>query len=121
MATVKVLTDEQLRSPAYIHQLATRMTEEGITRMGGFLFLMETLFDFRDDGGMVLDGEGQSIDLHDDVIEDAYAWEVTFSWNTDVQVFAERLPLRRVKSSLIARLRLWDAAYRISGRPITIE
>lgn len=113
---VWVAKDSVLRSKAYVHWLAKRMRALEITRMGGFIFLLQMLTEHLQAGGIVRDAKGAIIRLGNEVIEDAYGWEVTFSWNSDAQVFADRLPLRRAKRSLVPRLRLWDAALRIHDK-----
>lgn len=111
---VWVAKESVLRSKEYLHWLAKRMKDLEITRMGGFIFLLQMLTEFIQAGGIVRDASGKKIVLHDNVIEDAYGWEVTFSWNSDFQAeFVDRMPLRRAAERLVPRLQLWDAALRI--------
>lgn len=111
---VWVSKESVLRSKEYCHWLAKRMKELQITRMGGYIFLLQMLTEFLQAGGIVRNASVQVIDLHSDVIEAAYGWETWFTWNSAFQAnFADRLPLRRAKRTLIPRLQLWDAALRI--------
>lgn len=112
---------ETLLSPEWKHALAKRLKSEGVSRMGGFLFLLAMILDFWENGGTIIDEESNPLKLHYDIIEEAYAYELTFSWTTDIRQFAESVPLRGSKKHLLLRLQLWDAAYKIAGDPITID
>jgi len=111
-----VAKDSVLRSKEYLHWLAKRMRELGITRMGGFIFLLEHLTEHLQAGGIIRDAKGRIITLGDDAIENAFFGELSFSWHSDFQVFVDRMPMRRAKRRLIPRLILWDAALRIHDR-----
>ncbi len=118
---IETENDETLRSKKFIGALARKIDKYGLTRMGGFIFLMGTTLDHRDDGGMIFDGNGDQISVHDDVVEEAYNWELSFSWHTDIKVFATRMPKRRAKVALVPRIRLWDATFKIIGDPIVVD
>ena len=114
---VWVAKDSVLRSKEYGHWLAKRMKELRITRMGGFIFLLQMLIEHLQAGGIVRNATGAIIEFPNEVIEAAYGDDVSFTWNSAFQTnFAHRLPLRRAKRSLLPRLRLWDAALRIHDK-----
>ncbi|MEL6709053.1 MAG: hypothetical protein AAFP79_12295 [Pseudomonadota bacterium] len=121
MDEIQTEETQTLLSPEWKQALAKRLSRDEVTRLGGFLFLMSHILDFHDDGGVILDGDGEALKIHDDIVEEAFGWELTFSWNTDVQEFAERMPRRRSEEHLLLRLQLWDAAYKIEGDPVLVE
>ena len=109
-----------LLSPAYKHTLAVRLVEDEMTREGGFHFLMPTILDFHDDGGLLIDEELRTIVVDENIVERAYGYELTYSWTTDIKKFATVMPKRRSPARLLLRFQVWDAAYRIVGRPVEI-
>ena len=109
-----------LLSPEYKHALAARLVEDEMTREGSFLFLMPAILDFHDDGGLLIDQELKTIVVDENIVERAYGFELTYSWTTDIKKFATAMPKRRSPARLLLRFQVWDAAYRIIDRPITI-
>lgn len=89
--------------------------------MGGFIFLMSHILDFVEGGGQIMNEYGATIFIHPDIVEEAYAYELSFSWTTDIKVFAKRKPQRQSRGAHLLRLQLWDAAYKMDGRPVTLE
>ncbi|HEX7822829.1 MAG TPA: hypothetical protein VF463_19695 [Sphingobium sp.] len=121
MDAISLFTATVLLSPELKMTLARRLVEDEISRMGGFIFLMSRILDFTDGGGRVLNEHGAAIYIHQDIVEEAYDYELSFSWTTDIKVFANRKPRRKSPSRHLLRLQLWDAAYKIEGRPIIVE
>lgn len=121
MEIVYLALTATLLSPEFKQALAKRLVEDDISRMGGFIFQMSRILDFTDGGGQIVNEHGAAIFIHPDVVEEAYAYELSFSWITDIQVFAQRKPQRRSQARHLLRFQLWDAAYKIEGRPIVIE
>ncbi|QDX25727.1 hypothetical protein FPZ54_06645 [Sphingomonas suaedae] len=110
-----------LLAPDFKQALAKRLVEDEMTRMGGFIFLMSRILDFAEGGGKIVNEYGASIYIHPDIVEEAYAYELSFSWTTDIKVFAKRKPRRQSRGVHLLRLQLWDAAYKIDGRPVMVE
>lgn len=109
-----------LLSCEYKHALAKRLVAEKVSRMGGFIFLMEMILDFTESGGKILNEYGAAIYVHPDIVEEAYDYELSFSWTTDIRMFASQMPRRASPAKHLLRLQLWDAATKIAGRPILI-
>lgn len=118
---IDVEKDEVLLSRAFIVALATKLVAYGFSRMGGFIWLMETILDYHDDGGRIYDGGGVRIEIHPDIVEDAFFWDLSFTWITAVKVFAHREAQRNPQERLLPRLRLFDAAFKIKGDPIVLD
>ena len=106
-------------SPDYKQALAKRLVMDCMTRMGGFIFLMNRILDFADQGGRLVNEHGAAIYIHPDVVEEAYGYELSFSWTTDIKGFAARKPCRQSPGKHLLRLHLWDAAYKLAGGPFT--
>jgi len=120
LSEVQVADSSTLLSPTFKHALAKRLAKDRMTRMGGFIFLMEHILDFVENGGKILNEHGAAIYIHPDIVEEAYGYELSFTWTTDIRVFAKQKPMRRSPSHHLLRLQLWDATYKIAGRPITV-
>ncbi|MDQ4418844.1 hypothetical protein OOT33_00080 [Sphingobium sp. DEHP117] len=120
MDDIILLPASVLLSPAFKQALAKRFVEDCMTRMGGFIFQDSRIQNFKDDGGRILNEKRVAIYIHDDVVEEAYGYELSFSWTTDIRVFADRMPERNSPGSHLLRLQLWDAAYKIDDRPIIV-
>ncbi|MCP1471998.1 hypothetical protein J3E64_003713 [Sphingobium sp. OAS761] len=118
---VKLECAAVLLSAEFKQTLAKRLVEDELSRMGSFIFLMSRILDFVERGGKIVNEYGAAIYIHPDIVEEAYAYELSFSWTTDIKVFAKRKPRRGSRGSHLLRLQLWDAAYKIEGRPITAE
>ncbi|OSZ69560.1 hypothetical protein CAP40_01505 [Sphingomonas sp. IBVSS2] len=88
--------------------------------MGGFIFLMSHILDFIDEGGRILNGHGAAIYIHPDVVEEAYGYELSFSWTTDIKAFATKTPDRKTPGKHLLRMQLWQAAYILAGRPLAV-
>ena len=56
--------------------------------------------------------------INDETIDRAYGRDEGGTWNSNVKVFATRRPQRRPAQKMLLRLQLWDAAFKIAGRPI---
>ena len=116
MSDIYLPPEATLRSPEMKQALAKRLVEDGISRMGGFIFLEDKILNHADDGGRIINEYGGAIYIHPDVVEEAYGWDVSFSWTTDIKVFAKRMPKRRSPSRHLLRLQLWFAAYALDDR-----
>jgi hypothetical protein len=118
MPTVQVADDDVLLTKEYVHELAKRLVELRRSRQGTANWLTDILF--REDT-FVLDADGNPMDLHDEIVEQAYGRDGSFSWNSAVKRFAQRLPKKKPKPSVLPRLRLFDAAFKLIGQPIIVK
>src|SRR3546814_9865813 len=68
--------------------------------------------------GVILDADGNPFEIDDEMIDFSYGRDASGSWNTEVKKFGQRMPSRRPRKSLKLRLQLWDAAFKIVGKPV---
>lgn len=118
MAEITVLDDAQLLTREYLHLVGKAFKEAGRSRFGMADWLTETLSNWTADEGRACDSSGRPIELSEEMVEAAFDQGQWFTWATDVKKFADRLPSRRPRKSLLPRLRLIDLAFRIAGRPV---
>ena len=109
--------DKELLTPEYFWALARKIDALGLSRLGTTAWLDEKLFCWP---GEVLNADGSLFQLHEDIIDDAYGWEESFSWNSNVKKIAGSGPKRRPNTRLLLRLQLWDAAFKIDADPIIL-
>lgn len=115
--------DEWLLSPMYKHLLAKRLVqlkykERPLSRRTTTDWLADNIFKFCENGGKIYDEDGDEIIIYDEIFEDSYFDDKAHSWNSDVRRFSKKMPKRRSSDRLILRLQLFDAAFRIIGKPI---
>lgn len=118
MAEITVADDAMLRSKENVHAVGKAFKAAGKSRFEMPDWLTKTIMHWLENGGIVLDTHGQEIVIDEDAVEAAFDPAQWFSWVTDVQKFADRLPMRRAKKNLIPRLRVIDLAYRIVDQPL---
>lgn len=119
---------EELLSGEFLVALAERFVEKEFSRLGAIDWLDERLFCWPGD---IVEADGTPFVLYTgerepfkvqgpSIIEVAYDFEETYSWNSNVQKFATCPPRRRPNTSLLLRLKLWDAAFKIDADPIVL-
>ncbi|MFT6660687.1 MAG: hypothetical protein ACJA0K_000664 [Maricaulis maris] len=114
---IVLATDDELLSMEFFRALARRVKELDRSRLGTTAWLDEKLFCWPGD---IFNADGTELILYEDIVDEAYGWEESFSWNTNVKVFAERPPKRRPNRAILLRLKLWDAAFKIDADPICL-
>lgn len=112
-----VATDADLLSHDFLMAVADKIASLGLSRAKTTDWLADTVYSWR---GLIVDGAGRVIEIHDEIFDDAYGRDTWFSWNSSVKMFRDRRPLRRSKHAMLLRLQLWDAAFKIAGRPIVL-
>lgn len=108
-------TNETLLSILYFWMLAIRIAGLGLSRLGATAWLDEKLFCWP---GEIVYADGTPFRLYEDIIDDAYRWEESYSWNTNVKRIAVCGPKRCPNRNLLLRLQLWDAAFKIDADPV---
>lgn len=82
-------------------------------------WLAEVIFGWLEEGGVILDADGNEIVIDADTIDLAHGDDGSARWVSDIRGRTANPPQRRPKSSLYLRLALYDSAARIStGRSI---
>jgi hypothetical protein len=110
-----------LLSVDYVHALAASVTELRLSRRRTPDWLAETLFGFAEAGGQVVTGEGALLDLHDCIVDEAHGADASFEWVSAQKRRVANPPRRAPRSSMLLRLQLYDAAFRIVGKPVRSE
>lgn len=105
---------EVLLSIDYLMALALRLQQLGLSRLRTADWLADVLSGSR----FMHTAEGDLIELHDEILDDAYGDDQSFTWNSSVKAFARRRPLRRPKRSMLLRMQLFDLGFKVLGQPI---
>ena len=114
---IQLASDGELLSRGFFRQLASKIKQLELSRFGATAWLDEKLFCWP---GEILNADGTVFQLHEDIIDDAYGWEESFSWNSNVKKIANSGPKRRPNTRLLLRFQLWDAAFKIDADPIIL-
>lgn len=115
---IQVARREVLLTRDYLFALAKAMTALDLSRRAVPDWLADTIFGWVEDGGVVLDGDGREIPVHADIIDDAHGEDGSFQWVSAQRQRVANPPRRGPRQSMLLRLQLYDAAFRIVGRPI---
>ena len=115
---IRVSRREVLLTRDYLFALAKAMTTLNLSRRSVPDWLADTIFGWVEDGGVILDGEGQEIAIHADIIDDAHGEDGSFQWVSAQRQRVANPPRRKPRQSLLLRLQLYDAAFMIEGKPI---
>jgi hypothetical protein len=106
---------ERLLSLDFIEGLAQRIVELDLSRVKSTDWLACKIYNF---DGTIFDWSGRPLYLGLDVVDRAYGDDESCSWNSEVKRFASEPPKRRPRHSILLRLALWDAAFKIVGKPV---
>jgi hypothetical protein len=117
VASIMLASNEELLTIEYFWALACKIDALGLSRLGTTAWLDERLFCWP---GEILNADGTVFQLHEDIIDDAYGWEESFSWNSNVKKIVVSGPKRRPNTRLLLRFQLWDAAFKIDADPIIL-
>ncbi|HEY9579660.1 MAG TPA: hypothetical protein VIR65_07310 [Rhizorhapis sp.] len=112
---VTIEPDKVLLSRDFLHRLGRRVGELELSRMKSTDWLATVLYGW---DGVILDADGNPFEIDDEMIDFSYGRDASGSWNTEVKKFGQRMPSRRPRKSLKLRLQLWDAAFKIVGKPV---
>lgn len=77
-----------------------------------------TLFRADEDGWIILTGEGQCLFIHDDIVEEAHGDDPHMTCVSDLKRKATNPPRRRPRATTLRRLQLYDACFKLAGRPV---
>ena len=119
---VQVHPKERLMSLDAIDGLSERLTLLPTSRRGTLDWMADTLHGWIEAGGVVLDGEGGEIDIYPGIIDDAHGEDGSGEWISAQRKRRGNPPRRRPRQTMLLRLQLYDAAFRIAfGTSIIIE
>jgi len=122
MKIVTVHRRERLLGLDAIDGLAERLNTLNLPRRKVLEWLTDTLYGWIAHGGVVMSGEGEAIDIYPGVIDDAHGEDGSGIWISEQRRRAAKPPRRRPRQSMLLRLQLYDAAFRIgSGCSIVAE
>lgn len=115
---IQVARREILLTRDYLFALAKAMTALDRSRRAVPDWLADTIFGWVGDGGVILDGEGREIPIHADIVDDAHGEDGSFQWVSAQRQRVANPPRRGPRQSLLLRLQLYDAAFKIAGQPV---
>lgn len=116
---ITVAAAEVLLSKPYFTALARRLELEEKSRRNIPDWMVEVLFAYLAANGVIRDGNGKRIPIPDNIIEQAFNGdEGSFKSLSEALIYAHRPRQRRTKRTLLLRMQLFDAIYRILGKPI---
>jgi hypothetical protein len=116
---IQVHRRERLLSLDAIYGLADRLNELGIARRLVIEWLADILHGWLEKGGIILSGEGDVIEIYAGIADDAHGEDGSGIWISEQRRRVSNPPQRRPRQSMLLRLQLYDAAFRISmGRSI---
>lgn len=73
-------------------------------------FLADVLYEY---DGPIYASRQYILNVHDEIIEDAFGNDDAFTYATDVKRFADKLPQRCSSRSQLLKLQLFDAVFKI--------
>ena len=114
---VQTRGNRQLLSYDFLMAIADAINLLGLSRMRTTDWLADKIYSW---SGHILDGQGGFIPIDDESVDRAYGKDEGGTWNSNVKVFAARRPRRKPAQKMILRFLLWDAAFKIAGRPIRL-
>jgi len=110
---------ERLLSLDAVYGLADCLNDLDMPRRKVVEWLTDTLYGWIEDGGVVLSGEGEVIDIYPGIIDDAHGEDGSAIWISEQRRRAANPPQRKPRQSMLLRMQLYDAAFRIgTGRSI---
>lgn len=119
MKIVTVHRRERLLSLDAVYGLADCLNDLDIPRRKVVEWLTDTLYDWVGNDGVVIGGEGEVIEIYPGIIDDAHGEDGSAIWISEQRRRAANPPQRRPRQSMLLRMQLYDAAFRIAmGRSI---
>jgi hypothetical protein len=119
---VRVHAREKLLGLDAIHGLADCLNVLNLPRRQVVEWLTDTLYGWVEQGGVVMSGEGDIIDIYPGIIDDAHGEDGSAIWISEQRRRAANPPQRRPRQTMLLRLQLYDAAFRIGmGRSIIAD
>lgn len=119
---VQVHGREWLLSLDAIYGLAERLDELNLPRRQVIEWVTRTLYDYVDSGGIILTGDGEELEIYPGVVDDAHGDDGSAIWISEQRRRLANPPKRKPRKSMLWRLELYDAAFRIAtGRSIMDE
>lgn len=116
---ITVHTRERLLSLDAIHGLADCLNALNLPRRQVVEWLTDTLYDWVEKGGVVMSGEGDIINIYPGIIDDAHGEDGSAVWISEQRRRAANPPQRRPRQTMLLRMQLYDAAFRImNGKSI---
>jgi hypothetical protein len=106
---------ERLLSLDFIEGLAVRITELNLSRVKSTDWLADKIYTFE---GTIYGWDGRRLYIDSNIVDRSYGKDVSGTWNGEVKIFATQPPLRRPRHSMLLRLALWDAAFKMIGKPV---
>lgn len=103
----------------YAGHLSASLSALPTSRRKTLDFGSDTLGDLLEWGGRILTPEGDELEIYAGVFDDAHGEDGSGSWISCLRL--RSAPKRGSRATLLGRLRLYDAVFKASGRPVTPE
>lgn len=111
---IQVHRREFLLSLDAIEGLARWLNDLNLPRRQVIEFITATLYAWIEQGGVILSGEGEVIDIYPGIVDDAHGEDGSGVWISEQRKrVGFKAAARRPRQSLLQRLQLYDAARRI--------
>lgn len=102
-----------------IDGLADRLNELNRPRRQVFEWMTCVLYAWIAAGGIILSGEGEEIEIYPGIVDDAHGEDGSGVWISEQRRRVNNPRRRRPRQSMLLRMQLYDAAFRIAtGRSI---
>ena len=119
---IQVHPRERLLSLDAVYGLADCLNDLDMPRRKVVEWLTDTLYGWIEGGGVVMSGEGEVIEIYPGIIDDAHGEDGSAIWISEQRRRAANPPQRRPRQSMLLRMQLYDAAFRIGmGRSIIAD
>lgn len=116
---IRVHARDKLLGLDAIHGLADCLNALNLPRRQVVEWLTDTLYGWVEKGGVVVSGEGDIIDIYPGIIDDAHGEDGSAVWISEQRRRAANPPQRRPRQTMLLRMQLYDAAFRIvNGKSI---
>lgn len=116
---IQVHRRERLLSLDAIYGLSGWLNELSLPRRKVIECMTDVLYCWVEDGGVILSGEGEVIEIYPGIVDDAHGEDGSGIWISEQRRRLANPPKRRLRQSMWLRMALYDACARIStGRSI---
>ncbi len=115
---VTVEPAKALLSIEFIERLAFAVADLKLSRRKTADWLAETIFGWLEQGNIIVDANGKELPIEDDTIDTAHGKDGGFFCVSALKRSVGQKRQRRPRNSLLSRLQLYDAAFKIVGKPL---
>ena len=116
---ITVHTRERLLSLDAIEGLADCLNALNLPRRQVVEKITDALYGWIEAGGVIMSGEGEIIPVYPGIVDDAHGEDGSAVWISEQRRRSANPPQRRPRQTMLLRMQLYDAAFRImTGKSI---